>query len=172
MLEKHLGKKNRILHGKAGPRTDGEMCRTLGVADQHRIARAPATVAYVGEIAPDRAIRDQPLACERFGKHALAIAQRVRLAHRGEAGALPGRRVALDDEGAHVRRVPVVMRVEVAVLVRHEGLGQGRKYLRGSKPREFVGKASCFSSKVLSAADERVRAVGGDDEIVACKVFI
>ena len=53
-----------------------------------------------------------------IGEHALQIAVVSASPIAREPGALPGRGVALDDERAHVRRMPVVMRVERAVLVR------------------------------------------------------
>ena len=60
------------------------------------------------------------VAVERFGKHLLADRLRFLDGLVLEAVGLPGRRIAFDQERAHVRRIAVVMRVEGAAIGRRQ----------------------------------------------------
>ncbi len=64
------------------------------------------------------------MSLQRGGEHLLADRAAFILAGRVEARTPPGHRIALDDERAHAGRVAVVVRVEGAERVRHEGLRQ------------------------------------------------
>src|SRR5947207_2924695 len=71
-----------------------------------------------------------------------ALAVRARLGRRelGETDALPGRAIALDDEGAHRRRIAIVMRGERALGRAHERQRQRVEALRGAVPGELVAQ--------------------------------
>src|SRR3990170_4181014 len=85
-----------------------------------------------------------------------------------------GRRVALDDEGAHPRRMAVVVGIEAAVLIRHESLRQRREQLRRAIPCKFVFQDIRRGAEGVSlrAPDEGIDAVRGDDEIVTPQFFV
>ena len=110
---------------------------------------------------------------QRGREHVFAVGQGIGLIPGGEARALPGGGVALDDEGAHRRRMPVVVGVEGARLVLDEGLRQGLEALGGAEPAELVGEIPDRSAERLavSAPHVRIDSVGGDDEIVAHEFF-
>ena len=90
-----------------------------------------------------------------------------RLAHGGEAGAFPGRRIALGDEGAHVRRVAVMVGVEGAVLVLDERLRERRKRAPRAVPGELVRALALRGAEVRRAAHRGIGAIGADHQVVA-----
>ena len=116
------------------------MRRMQGVADQHHVPERPALVPDPRKIAPHRFVRNQPVAVQRGGKHLLADRLRLLDGLVGKAVALPGRQIALDQEGAHVGRVAVVMRVEGAEVGFDKGLRQRLEALCGAVPGELVGR--------------------------------
>ena len=77
-----------------------------------------------GEVAPDRAVGHERVACRVAANTCSQMLAALRPRRPVEAGARPGGRVAFDDEGAHVRRVAIVMRVEGAESLRDERLRQ------------------------------------------------
>ena len=126
-------------------------------------------VSYVGEIAPDRLVRDETVPSQGLGEDLLAVGQRL---PPRPCAAKPARsQVAASHSTTKVlisRRVPVVVRVEVAVLVLDEGLRQGVEHASWCRTRR-----TCWPSGVIvvpksrRAAHGRVGAVGRDDQVVA-----
>ena len=120
-----------------------------------------------GKAPPHGLVRDETVALQRPLEDPLAIGQRVRLVHRGKPGALPSRRIALQDERAHARRVAVVVRIEGPVLALDERLREGGEDLGRAEPGELVVERLYGRAEVARRADVRVGPVGGDDEVVA-----
>ena len=58
--------RNGVLHREARARADGEMRGAQRVADQHHVARGPARVAHVREVAPDGLVRDEAVALAAY----------------------------------------------------------------------------------------------------------
>ena len=73
-------------------------------------------------------------------EHLLAVGPALFVAHAVEAGAVPGRRVAFDDERAHARAVAIVVRNERAVLVGAERERQAIEHPGRAVPGELVGE--------------------------------
>src|SRR6185437_3598602 len=92
------------------------------------------------KLPPDRIVRNELMAAKRVGEDALAEAARFSFAHRREAGARERVGTDLDDEGAAVGRVAIVMRVERAERAVDEGLRQRVERLRRAEPGEAVGE--------------------------------
>src|SRR6266851_322786 len=88
-----LVKRNPVLHGELGAGADGEMRGRLGVADQHHVVGDPALAANGREIAPDRAVGDQPMALQLFCEQAFDETRRRGLIELVEAGAREGVRI-------------------------------------------------------------------------------
>ena len=140
-----------------------------GVADQHHVVVRPALVPDPGKIAPDRFVRHQRDGRRACGKHLLADRLRLLDGLVAETVALPGRRVAFDQERAHVRRIAIVMRVEGAEIGRDKRLRQRLERLCGAVPGELVGRMRDRRAELAfeAAAHQRVQPVGRDDQVVA-----
>src|SRR5688572_14429137 len=143
------------------------MRRTQRVADEHRVAYRPALVAQIREISPHRSIRYETVPSQGLAKELFTIGQRFGFIHGRKAGLIPGPGVTLDDESAHLRRVPIVVCVERAVLVLDEGLRQRVEHLRRPVPGELVLQPRDRSAEVMPATDGRIDAVSCDDEVIA-----
>ena len=87
-----LEERDAVLHRELGAGADREMRGRLGVADQHDVVGDPALAADGREIAPDRAVGDQPVALELVGEHAFDEARRGLLVELVEPGAREGLR--------------------------------------------------------------------------------
>ena len=107
------------------------------------------------------------MAVQVGGEDALAIGAALGVVHVPQAGARPGVGVALDDEGAHVGGVAVVVGDEGAVLVGAKGQGQGIERPRRSVPHEPVGQVFDPGPEGVGVEvpDPGVYAVGADDEV-------
>src|SRR5215510_14228466 len=99
----------------------------------------PALVPYPGEIAPYRLVGDELVATKGIGEDFFTDRLRLLDALVLEAVCVPRRRVAFDEERAHVRRIAVVMSIEGAALGRHKSLRQRRKSFCRAVPGELVG---------------------------------
>ena len=89
-----------------------------------------------------------------------------------EPGAHPGGGVALDDEGAHARRVAVVVRVEGAELAFDERLGQRVERLAWCRTRRTWRRGSLIeapSSRAKRAPRQRVDAVRRHDQVAGAR---
>ena len=63
-----LHQRDRVLHRQLGAGADREVRRVRGVAGEHEVAVMPGAVANGREAAPDRAVRDQPVARQLVGE--------------------------------------------------------------------------------------------------------
>src|SRR6185503_21208414 len=97
--------------------------------------------------------------------------QRRRLVHALKTGARPGRRIALEHEGAHRGRMPVVVRVEESRVVLHEGLRQRLERLRRAEPGELVAERHDRGAEISSFSNDGVGTVRGAPEIEILQVF-
>lgn len=81
--------------------------------------------------------------------------------------------VAFDQEGAHGRRVAVVMGVEGTAVGLDEGLRQRLEALRGAVPDELVRGVGQRGAEIAleGAAYQRVQPVGSDDQIVPVELI-
>src|SRR5437899_1774271 len=102
---RHLGvtlertdERDRVLHRQLRPRADREVRGVRRVAHQHHVRMVPAAVADGGEIAPERAVLEEPVAPELGGEEALAEGERLILVGPVEAGLPPGGLGRLEDE--------------------------------------------------------------------------
>ena len=87
----------------------------LGVADQHHVIGDPALAADGREIAPDRAIGDQPVPLQLLREQAFGETRGRGFVELVEAGAGEGPRIGLDDPGRALRLVLIAMADEDAV---------------------------------------------------------
>ncbi len=89
------------------------------------------------------------------------------LAHPVEAGGEECLLVALDQKGAHGRRIAIVMRGDRAGFGFEEGLAQGVEHLGGAEPGEAVGEIGQARAEagLVRAAHQRGHAVGADDHV-------
>ncbi len=110
---------------------------------------------------------------EVCGEHPLADPLRLGFAHAGETGARKARRVELDDERAHIFRVPVMVGVAVTEFGRAERLGQRFEALRRAEPGEPIAQMPHPGAELAGQAlpHQRVRAVGADDDIGAVELL-
>ena len=99
----------------------------------------PSPRAHVGEIAPDRAVREKACAGELAREEPLAIGDRRGLVVRIEARPREGRGRAFDDEGGAPRLVLIGVHAPKPVLVLLEDEGEGGKARHGTEPDEAVG---------------------------------
>ena len=104
-----------ILHRQFRSGTDGKMCGGLGVSEKHDIAEDTALIADHGEPAPCRAVGDQGVSIEVFGKNALQEGGGLLLIHGRQAGALEGVGVGFHDPGGMSWLILISMRNEHAV---------------------------------------------------------
>ena len=148
------------------------MRRVRGIAHQHDVVVVPALARDAREVEPGRAapmrgVADQPLAVEISLEQHLAGGDAVLLAHLVEAETLPGRRIALDDEGRGVGIEAVGVRPEPAVLGLLEDEGEGFEDLVRAEPDVLVPaqlEARPEGGGVL-VPDPAVDAVRRDDEV-------
>ena len=112
------------------------------------------------------------MAVERRGEQALALPARGALVERGKAHAIESRLVHLDDEGAQLRRVAVVMGVELPALGFDEGLRQRVEALGGAEPGEAVAEMAHAGAEAVgqAAPHQRVDAVGRDHQVEAVEL--
>ncbi len=104
---------------------------------------------------------------QRLGEHPLAKGERLGFSHGSEARPPPGRGVAFEHERAHPGRMAVVVGVERAVIVLHEGLGERAKRLGGTVPGELVGQRRHRGAEIRRRAHRGVGAVRSHDEVIA-----
>lgn len=107
------------------------------------------------------------MSVEHVREHALQVGFGGGLVHGLESRALPGGRVRLDDECAHVGRVAIVVGVESAVGVAAEGLRERIEAPRRAVPGELIREATHGGAEFafVTVPDQRVHAVRSDDEI-------
>ena len=105
-------------------------------------------------------------------EEALAIGARGRVVHRVETGPPPRGGIALDDEGAAIRRVAIVVRHERAVLALAERERQAIEALARAVPDELVGEPfrARLERRRVRSANQRIHAVGADDEIAIAEL--
>src|SRR5207245_7138573 len=137
------------------------------IADEHVMAMRPLSVAYIREPAPDGPVRHKLLTAEVLFKYALAHGPRLILRHVTKVSPRECLRVDLDYERAHVRREPVMMRIEMSQFVLAKCLSQGFKSPARPEPGKAVGKKcrSGTKSRFEGAADEGVRCVSGKNQL-------
>ena len=115
-----------------------------------------------------RGVRHQAVAVEIFGEKLLAGSDRLGLLHRVEAEVAPRIFRTFDDEGRAVRREPVGMCPDPAVLGLLEREGEGVEDLGRAEPDEFVRANVDVDSERLGVgiAEAGIDAVRRDDEVV------
>src|SRR5438477_213796 len=145
----------------------------LRVADQDELSRGPAPVRQQRKLPPQRLVRDQRMPVQIRRKHALAVRARLGVVHPAECRLVPGGPVAFDDEGAHVRRVTVMVSDKSAVLVAAEGERKAIERPRRAVPREAVAELLDLRLKhrLQRRTHERIRSVGADHDVRACELI-
>ena len=167
-----VGQPDRVLERELGAGADREMRRVRGIAQQHDVVVVPALARDAREVEPGRAapmrgVAHQPLAIEIPLEEHLAGGDAVLLAHLVEAETLPGRRIALDDEGRGVGIEAVGVRPDPAVLGLLEDEGEGVEDLARAEPDVLVRaqlEARPEGGGVL-VPDPAVDAVRRDDQV-------
>src|ERR1051326_5482583 len=127
-----------------------------GIADQHHVAGMPAGISHVRKVPPYGLVRDQTVPSQGSRERPFTVLKRCRLVHAEETGTLPRRRIALENEGAQVPRVPVVVSIESPVLVLAEGLRRRAKLLRGANRGEPVAERRDPGTKLAGPAHEQI----------------
>src|SRR3954464_14296392 len=115
------------------------MRRTQRVTEQHHVSNRPPFVSHIWEVAPYGFVGYETVPSQGLGEDVFTVCKRSGVVHPGEADACPRRGITLENECAQLRRMPVVVGVEVAVLVLDEGLRQRREELGRAEPGELVG---------------------------------
>ena len=161
------GQLDGVLHGQLGARANRKVGRVGGVAEQHQLAIVPARAAEGGKGDPARAVAEQLGAGELRGEQLLAVGDALGLAGLVEAGAAPRVLVTLDDEGRGVAIEAVGVDLKQAVAVFADNEGEGVPQAIAAEPDEACPAGGDAGLKVLAAgaADGRVDAVGGDDQV-------
>ena len=108
---------------------------------------------------------------QRIGEHLFANRARALQVHALEPGAFERCRVDLDHERAQLAGVRMMMRVEAAERMLHEGMRQRAEMLARAEPGEAVGEMRDARTELRFevAPDPRVHAVGADDQAGAGK---
>ncbi len=148
------------------------MRRALRIAEQHRIPHRPARIADIREIPPDRLVGHQLVPPQGVGEYPLAIGQRRRLVHARKPGPCPGRGIAFEHEGAHVGRMPVVVRVKGARLVLYEGLRERVEHPARAEPGELVAEQRDRRAEIRRLSDHGIGAIRRHHEIEGLKIFL
>ena len=164
-----LVERDGVLHGELGARADREMRRRLGVAEKDGVVLHPARVADHREVAPERAVGDEPVAGEIVGEEPLEEARRLVLRHRIEPGPAPGLVGALHDPGRAALLVLVGVGDEDAGIGLAEREGEGVERTVGAEPDELVGPQVDHRLEVVGETVARlgVDAVPQHDEVMA-----
>src|ERR1041384_260983 len=149
---------DRILHCQARSRPYREVRGAQGIADQHHVAGMPAGISHVRKVPPYGLVRDETVPSQGSRERPFTVLKR--------------RRLALENEGAQVPRVPVVVSIESPVLVLDEGLRQRAKDLRGAEPGEPVGERRDAGAEVGRPAHERIGTVRRHHQVVSPELLI
>src|SRR5213592_1926790 len=99
---------DRILDRELRARTHREMCGVRRIAHEDDVLMRPGGVSHGDEVPPQRAILEEAVTPQLFGKEPLAELDGVVLTRPIEAGAAPRRFRGLDDKG----------RVSLFILIR------------------------------------------------------
>ena len=166
-----------VFDGQLGARADREMRRVHGIAHQHDMAalavlEPPLIAHHALEIDPRGAaqmarVGHQFRAVQIVCKQLFAERDGLLLIGSFEAAGLPGLFRGLDDEGRGLVVELVDMRLEPAMFGAHEIEGERLVDLVRAQPdvaigaRDDVGLEDVF----VFAADARIHAVAGDDEV-------
>ncbi len=129
---------DRILKRKAGSGANGEVGRVGRVSQQNAVGVMPALAPKPRELTPDRVVRDQRRPLKHLPEQVLTVGCGLRLVHLVKAVTNIAIGLALDNEGAHLRRVAVVVRIQCPGLVLDEGLTQCLEGPGSAKPGEAV----------------------------------
>ena len=162
-----LVQRDRVLQRELGARTDRPVRGVRGVAEQHDVVVVPRLAAHDGELAPERAVPEEPGPVQLLGEDALDVGGGAVLVLDLEAGGLERLVGGLHQERAFALRVHVGVKVPDAVLVLAEAVGEsGQRHLR-AEPHEPVrahldGGAELRLQRVAHRA---VDAVGADDQV-------
>ncbi len=157
--------RDRVLHRQLRPRPDREVRGVRRVAEEHDPPVVPDPVRHLREVEPERAVREELAAAEVAREELLAEREALLLVHRVEAGRAPHVLRALDDERAHALVVGVGVDVEEPVLGLLEDEGEGVEDEVGAEPDVLRALRLDARAELAERADERVRAVGADDEV-------
>src|SRR3546814_6448234 len=98
----------------------------------------PVCAFHGGEVAPDRAVADQPVALQGRREQRFAIGDGIGFAGLLQPGAAPGLFGGLDDEGREAILEAVGMYLEQAMFVGLEDEGEGIERQRRPEPDEAV----------------------------------
>ena len=139
----------------------------LGVADQHHVVGDPAVATNGREIAPDRAVGDQPMSLQLLREQAFGEMRGRGFIELVEAGACEGFWIGLDNPGRALRFVLVAMVDEDAVLGLPKEEREGIERPGRAHPGEKIGPQIHVRSEPLgkSIAPAGIDAVGDHDEI-------
>ena len=158
----------RVFHGQLGARTDGEMCRCFGIANQHDVILHPALATHHGKLPPQRTVCGEPVALQFFCKHLLHEAGGFCLAHVFDPCLFIGDRVCFQHPGGTPRLVLVAVGNEDAFLALFEKERESIKGAGGTHPGKTVGAQVRFGAEMLGKciADAAVDAIRGHNQII------
>src|SRR4030081_2687870 len=102
------------------------------------------------------------MSLERRSEYPLATGFRFLNRPGGETVTLPRGAVALDEEGAHLRRVSIMMRIERTEFGFHKSLRQRLEPFCCAVPGKFIGRIGYRGAEIALArtAYQRVHAIG------------
>src|SRR3984885_1425094 len=165
-----------VIQGELGARTDGEMSRMSGVANQYDM-RAPVKAAPLAadqpiEIEPGRSphvarIGHELRAVEGLGKKLLAKRDRSILVEFAQPVRLEGLVGRLDNEGRSLAIELIDVGLEPAMLGLAEVKSERVERLVCAKPDVAIGTDQQVGPELIgiSFPDLRIEAVGRDDEV-------
>src|SRR3984957_5261858 len=165
-----------VIQGKLGARTDGEMSRMSGVANQYDM-RAPVKAAPLAadqpiEIEPGRSphvarIGHELRTVEGLGKKLLAKRDRGILVELAQPVRLEGLVGRLDYEGRRVAIEPINVGLKQAVLRLAEGESERVERLGDAEPDVAIGADEKIGPELIgvSVTDLRIETIGRHDEI-------
>src|SRR5262245_3180176 len=143
------------------------MRRMRGIAHEYVPVHGPALVPDSWEPPPDRLVGHERMTGERVGEHVLAYGLGAIRIHAIEARAKKSRLVHFDHERAHVRRMAVMVCIEVAHVCRDECVRQGFEPHGSPEPGVTAGKMRYGRAELgfVMPSDQRINAICADDQI-------
>ena len=137
------------------------------VAHEDDIAVRPRCILDRDEVAPHRAVLEQPMSLQLFLEQSLTERDGFVFARLVETRFAPRRLRRLDDEGRVSVLVLIGVHAPQAMLVALEVEREGGEGARRAEPHESVRALIHARLEVIGIgrADDAVEAIGGDDEI-------
>ena len=167
MLAQRLNQRDRVFEGQAGSGTDRKVRAVRGIPEKNPISIHPVFAPQPWKLTPDRVIGQQWRAVQGLSKQLRANLRALLLIHRAKSLRCKTVTIALDDKGAHLRRVPIVMRVEHSLPGTNESLRERLEGSRSTEPGEVIIEIVQLSTKLVlvGAAQYRIQSVSPDEQI-------